>query len=283
MSPGSATVPQGFPADSIDEDSPVLVSPQLPAQTVQPEPTVEQTVEIPPPNVHPVQSLELRLRWLEALLYGVKPESAAPSRDRTSRHPRGPSVSGPNHDRRHGLKNGETLMRSAEEVKRRMDSVVEGNDGLRRFVDHYEQHGHLLTPSFALSGTLPTPPPTYQNMSSTELEAFLAELEPDIRAADRDMREIEMLEKKGVTAAGKLPDYEPLKPRLEKLVERHQENAKAASVLERRVASLMHRYASQVDNLSELFVAWDETLQDAEEKVARLERDKEERVRLGYE
>lgn len=42
-------------------------------------------------------------------------------------------------------------------------------------------------------------------MSSTELEAFLAELEPDIRAADRDMREIEMLEKKGVTAAGKLP------------------------------------------------------------------------------
>lgn len=42
-------------------------------------------------------------------------------------------------------------------------------------------------------------------MSPNELEAFLAELEPDIRAADRDMREIEMLEKKGVTAAGKLP------------------------------------------------------------------------------
>lgn len=199
----------------------MLVSPQLPAQAIPP----EQTVEIPPPNVDPVQSLELRLRWLEALLYGVKPEGSAPSRDRTSRHPRGPSVSGLNHDRRHGLKNGETLMRSAEEVKRRMDSVVEGNDGLRRFVDHCallsalhadstvltfftlptdEQHGHLLTPSFALSGTLPTPPPTYQNMSPSELEAFLAELEPDIRAADRDMREIELLEKKGVTAAGKL-------------------------------------------------------------------------------
>lgn len=132
MSPGSTTVPQGFPADTIEEDSPVLVSPQLPAQVIPP----EQTVEIPPPNVDPVQSLELRLRWLEALLYGVKPEGSAPSRDRTSRHPRGPSVSGLNHDRRHGLKNGETLMRSAEEVKRRMDSVVDGNDGLRRFVDH---------------------------------------------------------------------------------------------------------------------------------------------------
>lgn len=210
MSPTSATAAQAFAADTIEEDSPVLVSPPLPAQTPQ----------APPPSIDPVQSLELRLRWLEALLYGVKPEGSS-----RTHHPRGASASGPSQDRRHGPKTGETLVRSAEEVKRRMDSVVEGNDGLRRFVEHCalssilsegtpddspsclidEQHGHLLTPSFALSGTLPTTPPTYQNMSSTELEAFLAELEPDIRAADRDMREIEMCEKKGVTAAGKLP------------------------------------------------------------------------------
>lgn len=42
-------------------------------------------------------------------------------------------------------------------------------------------------------------------MSPEELEAFLAEMEPDIRAAERDMHEIEALEKKGVTGAGKLP------------------------------------------------------------------------------
>lgn len=41
-------------------------------------------------------------------------------------------------------------------------------------------------------------------MSASELETFLAEMEPEIRAADRDMREIEMLEKKGVASAGKL-------------------------------------------------------------------------------
>lgn len=41
-------------------------------------------------------------------------------------------------------------------------------------------------------------------MSPNELEAFLTEMEPDIRTADRDMREIEVLEKKGVTEAGKL-------------------------------------------------------------------------------
>jgi hypothetical protein len=66
-----------------------------------------------------------------------------------------------------------------------------------------DQHAHLLTPAFALSGS--TQPPSYENMSPNELEAFLVEMEPDIRAADRDMREIEMLEKKGVTSAGKLP------------------------------------------------------------------------------
>jgi hypothetical protein len=42
-------------------------------------------------------------------------------------------------------------------------------------------------------------------MSPEEINAFLAEMEPDIRAADRDMLEIDALEKKGVTGAGKLP------------------------------------------------------------------------------
>lgn len=41
-------------------------------------------------------------------------------------------------------------------------------------------------------------------MSLDELEALLSEMEPDIRAADRDMREIELLEQKGVLSAGKL-------------------------------------------------------------------------------
>jgi hypothetical protein len=68
-----------------------------------------------------------------------------------------------------------------------------------------DQHAHLLTPTFALSGTLPVVPPSYENMSPSELEAFLAEMEPDIRAAEHDIREIEALEKKGVTGAGKLP------------------------------------------------------------------------------
>ncbi|KAA1469119.1 hypothetical protein DENSPDRAFT_857717 [Dentipellis sp. KUC8613] len=249
-----------FPTDILD--SPIPEDPALPAA--------------PPPNIAPVQSLEMRLRWLEALVYGVRQDAGKDGRSRHSR-----LISGT--DKRIELKKGETLIRSAEEAQRRMDNIVEGNDGLRRFIDHYEQHAELLTPAFALSGTLPTTPPVYQNMSPSELEAFLAELEPDIRAADRDMREIDMLEKKGVTAAGKLPDYEPLQPRLTALIARHHEDAQMASALEKRVANIMKQYATQVDNLSELFVAWDEAVREAEEHVTKLEREREQRERLGYE
>lgn len=76
---------------------------------------------------------------------------------------------------------------------------------------------------------------------------------------------------------------------------------KVAAFLERRIAALVERHAthvscpsiramftcpisfvSQVDTLSELFVAWDDVLNETESKVNRLERDKEERQRLGY-
>jgi hypothetical protein len=42
-------------------------------------------------------------------------------------------------------------------------------------------------------------------MSPTELAALAAELEPDIRAADNDMREIDDLQQKGITGAGTMP------------------------------------------------------------------------------
>lgn len=86
-------------------------------------------------------------------------------------------------------------------------------------------------------------------MTPSEVEAFLAEMEQDIRAADRDLREIEMLEKKNVTAAGKLPDYEALKPRLERLLEAQEEDLKLAGDLERRIAALMDQYATNVRDI----------------------------------
>jgi len=97
------------------------------------------------------------------------------------------------------------------------------------------------------------------------------------------MREIELLEQKGVLSAGKLAGYEALQPRLQALLAAQEEDMKSAASLEKRIAGLVDRHATHVDALSELFVAWDDILTETESKMKRLERDKEERQRLGYE
>jgi hypothetical protein len=45
---------------------------------------------------------------------------------------------------------------------------------------------------------------SYSALTPEEVNAFLMEMEPDIRAADSDLREMNELVKKGVTSSGKL-------------------------------------------------------------------------------
>ncbi|KAG1740022.1 hypothetical protein EDB19DRAFT_1895405 [Suillus lakei] len=267
MSVASASQPLENLVEPLDDIQSELYAEQ-PTAVVTPLPQLEPQSSTAPPVIDPVLSLELRLRWLEALLLGVRHDT----RDRKGKDKVGPE-----------LKHGETLIRLAEDVQRRLDGVIQSNDGLQRFMSKYDLHAHLLTAAFALSGVLPGPAPAYENMSPEELEALLVEMEPEIRAADRDMREIEILEQKGVTAAGKLADYETLQPRLDALLKAHQEDIRLAASLEKRIAALVDRHATHVDALSELFVAWDDVLTETENKVTKLERDREERQRLGYE
>jgi len=231
-----------------------------------------------PGKVDPLLALELRLRWLEALILGVKQDLGKDKKGKAREDYATVTVA--NSAAAANLKHGETLMRLAETVQQKLDKAVEGNEGLKRFMDNYEQHAHLLTPSFALSGILPDPP-TYDKMTPEEINALIAEMEPDIRAADRDMLEIDALEKKGVLGAGKLPEYEKLQPRLQALLKAHQEDAELALSLEIQIASLVERHTNYVDTLSELFVAWDDTITEAEDKLARFERERAERHRLG--
>ncbi|ESK96499.1 hypothetical protein Moror_7007 [Moniliophthora roreri MCA 2997] len=218
------------------------------------------------PTLQPELALELRVRWLEALVLGVKDDNTT-------------TVSALKKSTE--VKQGETLIRTAQDLQKRLNSIVEGNDGLKRFVSHYDQHAQYLTPSFALSGLHETP--TYENMTPTELETYLKEMESDIRSADRDMREIEALEQKGVTSAGKLASYVPLLPRLDKLMKAYAEDAERVEKLEKRIAGIIESHATYIDALSELFVAWDDAIIEAENETAREEREHEERVRLGLE
>lgn len=125
-----------------------------------------------------------------------------------------------------------------------------------------DRHSDLLTPSFALSGM--TSPPSHSSLSAEELNALLTEMEPEIKSADRDLREIDILDKRGVLAAGKLPgpcmrhpkhsffvfisgvEHRNLLPRLQTLNAAHDANLQRAADLERRISSILKSYASRV-------------------------------------
>lgn len=63
-----------------------------------------------PPTITPELSLQLRLRWLEALVYGVK------SKDKS-------------------FERGETVLRNAQLIQKRLGDLVQNNDSLRKFMD----------------------------------------------------------------------------------------------------------------------------------------------------
>ena len=111
-----------------------------------------------------------------------------------------------------------------------------------------DQYAHLLT----LSGIIPNALPSYENMTPSEFETFLQEMEPDIRAADRDMREIEALDQKGVAAVGKLTSvcsplpFHPLM-RSPPQITKHCDHASARfSKLTNKIPSLQHPWKNEL-------------------------------------
>ncbi|CAE6444191.1 unnamed protein product [Rhizoctonia solani] len=200
-----------------------------------------------PVSMSPELMLELRLRWLEALVLGI-------DKDGNATAPREQDIA------------GGTLVRKVNQAQRALDDVVKTNDGLRKFMGVYNQNAHLLTPAFA-HGLTPS-----ETTLVSDLEALLVESEADIRAADRDLREIAELESRGVLDAGKLPGHEPLRLQVDALIQTHLEDLAKFESLEERIGALISTYSSHVDGLSEIFVAWDIALSQAEATVTKLEK-----------
>ncbi|KAJ4473577.1 hypothetical protein J3R30DRAFT_3509779 [Lentinula aciculospora] len=212
-----------------------------------------------PPSIDPLTALELRLRLLESLVVGLDGEE---SRKVSSA----------------------TLVKSTENIKRTVDKYVDGNETLKKFSIHYDRYAPYLTPAFAL-GLVDESALSATASSPESLQNYVHEMEPEIRSADTSMQEIENLLRRGVLDGGgvndKLESYVPLNPRLSALIESHQQNQLRADELERRVARIMESHAGYIDTLSDLFLAWDDALIDAENRMMKMERTKEERERVG--
>lgn len=79
-----------------------------------------------PAVISPEISLELRLRWLEALLLGVRQDATKETR----KHATEGRATNENGQKR------ESIIRRAEEVQRRLNGIVASNDGFKRFMEH---------------------------------------------------------------------------------------------------------------------------------------------------
>ncbi|KAJ3745326.1 hypothetical protein DFH05DRAFT_1523608 [Lentinula detonsa] len=211
--------------------------------------------------IDPLTALELRVRLLEGLVVGLD----------------GPSEEG-------RTAGSTTLVKSTETLKRTLDRYVDDNETLRKFMNSYDQYAPYLTPAFAL-GLLDDSALSSPVSSLDTLQNYIHEMEPEIRSADTSMQEIETLLRRGVLdgegANDKLESYIPLKPRLSTLLELHEQNTARADELEGRVAGIMESHTGYIDTLSNLFLAWDDALTDAENRLMRIEREKEERERVG--
>ncbi|CAD6573329.1 MAG: hypothetical protein CYPHOPRED_005119 [Cyphobasidiales sp. Tagirdzhanova-0007] len=157
-----------------------------------------------------------------------------------------------------------------EEVYQALDAA--GLEAVKRFLEGYDLNAPLLVPQLTAS--------TQMALSSSDLvpqakAILILEAEQDIRNLERELREIDALEKRGVVSAGRLANYQPLKPRLLQLQEDLTAIASSYSSLEKRVESVLSSYDSYVNTVSQLFINWNDAITQAEKAVTMIERERD--------
>jgi len=189
-------------------------------------------------------AFDLRLRLLETLVCGKSPAGAS-------------STSKP------------SVARRANDVVKRLEEALEGSggDAVRRFVEGYDLNRPLLYPPTPAEAADFTSELTPQVKATLILEA-----EGDIRSTERDLRELDALEKRGVAGAGTLSSYEELRPNLVALQAELPGLTHSFADLEVAVSDLLGRYNAHVSLLSEIFIAWNSIICTAEEAATRWER-----------
>ncbi|GAA5847884.1 hypothetical protein JCM3766R1_003169 [Sporobolomyces carnicolor] len=197
----------------------------------------------------PRLALDLRLRFLESL---VSDDSRSSSVSLARR-----------------------ISRVEAQLKAALDSAG-STDAIRRFVQNYDANAPLLSVA-----PVPINPPDQDALTVPAKVSLILEAEHDIRALERDLREVETLHQRGVVEAGRLAEHKPLKGTLEQLTEGTQPVAEAYASLEDRTMILLQQYNDYITNLSELFVSWNELVSEAEDAVTKLEKKRDESLDIS--
>jgi len=147
-----------------------------------------------------------------------------------------------------------------------------GSESVKRFLDSYEANAPLLIPQLPSAAIQANS--AGNDLSARAKASLVLEAEHDIRTIERELREIDTLEKRGIAGAGTLASHEKLQPELLEARKQVTDLSSKYSTLESSAESLLSSYDHYVSTISELFVSWNDALTQAERTVARLEREK---------
>lgn len=118
-----------------------------------PPPNATSPLSHGPPTISPEMALQLRIRWLEALVLGVNEDKALNNDNKTSKDSKRASkvvriVQPKTNDEDEAAQDEDedteeleeseerTLMRQAEEIQRKLDNIVSTNEDYGRFVQN---------------------------------------------------------------------------------------------------------------------------------------------------
>uniref|UniRef100_A0A0K3CGQ0 Dynactin subunit 3 n=1 Tax=Rhodotorula toruloides TaxID=5286 RepID=A0A0K3CGQ0_RHOTO len=201
-----------------------------------------------PLTIPPRLALDLRLRFLESL---VSPSSSSSPRPAPSTVP---------------------LARRVSQVEAQLKQALEqsggGTEALKRFVQNYDANSPLLT-----IAPVPTALDSTEVLPQAKI-ALILEAEQEIRTLERELREIGVLDERGVVEAGKLGEHEKLKPLLAETLKAAAPVSASYASLELRTTGLLQRYNDYISTLSELFVSWNDIMSAMEDTVTKLEKEK---------
>ncbi|WOO81539.1 uncharacterized protein LOC62_03G005060 [Vanrija pseudolonga] len=173
----------------------------------------------------------------------------------------------------------------------KLEAVVGSNPALKQFYDNYDAYAPLLR--------LSLPDETEEEEEGAEGDnnaavqprdllpvgakaAMVLEAKADIVDAERGLREIGLLDGRGVAGAGELEDIVALKPALVKGQATLHRRQKDVGEIRADVAALVSRYTEFTTTVSDLFVDVHEQLVEIEEVVARAERARRNEVAGRY-
>ncbi|WVQ75635.1 hypothetical protein IAR50_005264 [Cryptococcus sp. DSM 104548] len=216
-------------------------------------------------------ALDLRLRTLEAQLFGTPPSSFAPAPDRAQQ------------------KDG-AATRRVREIHERLERLGESSEGVKRLLNGYDQYLPLLTIPHPSTTSTPadqasdeTQPVQESDLlpDSVKLAMVLAAAE-DIVGAERDLRELEILKNSGAEGSGRMEEFIPQRPDLIRAMQESEKEREALAKARGQVGGLLVRYADFTSTVSELFIDLHHKMESLEEGVARVERKRRKELAERY-